>query len=151
MNRERKGRQNNRRSHKEEEGKAMPFKGRFCFIQSIFVVLGILVTAQLVNLQVLDRQFLQDEGDKRSVRKETIPAHRGVIFDRNGKILAASAPVSSIWVDPVTLMASKERWNELADALSLNRNWLARRLDQKAAAGKRFLPLKRELTPEQGS
>ncbi len=143
MNRER------RNSHKEEDGR-VPFKGRFRFIQAIFVILGIVVTGQLVNLQILDRQFLQGEGDKRSVRRESIPAHRGVIFDRNGKILAASAPVVSVWADPVTLLKTKERWFELADALELNRNWLTRRLNQKAAAGKRFLPLKRELTPEQG-
>ncbi|MRI35384.1 cell division protein [Endozoicomonas sp. OPT23] len=149
MNRERTNSRTTGSSRKKED-EEVSFKGRFRFIQAIFVMLGIIVTGQLVNLQILDRQFLQGEGDKRSVRNESIPAHRGIIFDRNGKILAASAPVTSVWADPVILLNSKERWFELADALDLNRNWLTRRLNQKAAAGKRFLPLKRELTPEEG-
>ena len=41
------------------------------------------------------RDFLQDQGDARSIRKEDIPAHRGLITDRHGEPLAISTPVTT--------------------------------------------------------
>ena len=53
-----------------------------------------------VALQVLQRDFLQEEGDARTVRTMPLVANRGLITDRNGEPLALSTPVKSLWVDP---------------------------------------------------
>ena len=70
----------------------------------LLAVLLSLLVWRLLMLQVLDTdrgyEFLQDQGDARSIRKEIIPAHRGQILDRNGEPLAISTPVVSIWVNP---------------------------------------------------
>ena len=58
-----------------------------------------LVLWRVVSLQVLDTEygyrFLQDQGDARTLRSESIPAHRGIIADRHGNPLAVSTPVQS--------------------------------------------------------
>jgi cell division protein FtsI (penicillin-binding protein 3) len=55
---------------------------------------------RVVYLSVTDRAFLQGQGDARSIRKETIPGMRGVIYDRHGEPLAVSTPVFAVWTDP---------------------------------------------------
>ncbi|WP_257255313.1 penicillin-binding transpeptidase domain-containing protein, partial [Endozoicomonas sp. SESOKO3] len=136
-------------SRKKQAGeeKAMPYRWRIKLLQLLFVVAGLVICYRLVDLQVLNRHFLQNEGDKRSVRHESIPAHRGVIFDRNGKILAVSAPVMTVWADPQDLIKVPEDWNKLAAALQVDKGWLANRVKKNAA--KEFIYLKRQMTPEQ--
>ena len=41
-----------------------------------------------VDIQVLNREFLQEQGDARHLRVVAMPAHRGMITDRNGEPLA---------------------------------------------------------------
>src|SRR5690625_5893778 len=60
---------------------------------------------RVTSLQVLphqDRgfQFLQNQGQARTLRTEPISAYRGVITDRHGEPLAAGTTVESLWVDP---------------------------------------------------
>nr|MDT0253094.1 penicillin-binding protein 2 [Endozoicomonas sp.] len=76
---------------------------RLKVLQSILLIAGLAIGYRIVDLQLLDRHFLQNEGDKRSVRYEPVAAHRGVIFDRNGDPLAVSTPVVTIWADPEDL------------------------------------------------
>ncbi|MEE8244509.1 MAG: penicillin-binding protein 2, partial [Pseudomonadales bacterium] len=50
------------------------------------------LAARVVFLGVSERQFLQEQGDARSVRSEVIPSYRGVVYDRLGEPLAVSTP-----------------------------------------------------------
>ena len=71
---------------------------RRCWASSRWSRSGLLGRA--VYLQVLDKQFLLDQGDERHLRVVEMPAHRGMILDRNGQPLAVSTPVDSIWMNP---------------------------------------------------
>ena len=122
---------------------------RLRLVQFVLLLVGFLLGYRVIDLQLLDRSFLQGEGDKRSVRYEAVPAHRGVIFDRNGKPLAASTPVTTIWGMPDELIEASEHWPELAEALGVSVNWLKKRIT--AAQGKEFIYLKRKMTPEAGA
>ena len=134
---------NQKKSGKKAE---MEFFGRFRFVQALVLMAGLMVGYKVLDLQVLNRHFYQSEGDKRSVRYEKLPAHRGVMFDRNGKILAVSAPVATIWGNPEELVKMPERWQELASALDVKKSWLAQRVNVNAS--KEFIYLKRQMTPE---
>ena len=121
---------------------------RYRILKGLFALAGIVILSRVMYLQVYDSNFLQQEGDKRAIRHESIPAHRGVIFDRNGKMLAVSAPVMTLWGDPRVLIDQPERWPELARALELQTSDLATRIRNNAS--KEFIYLKRQVTPEEG-
>ena len=55
-------------------------------------------------LHVFDKDFLQDQGDARTIRMERINAHRGMILDQQGKPMAVSSPVVSLWANPSELI-----------------------------------------------
>lgn len=99
-----------------------------------------------VDLQVLDRQFLQTQGDARHLRVVEIPAHRGAITDRNGEPLAISSPVDSVWVNPKEFVASAADLARLAQLLELEPQALARRVRERS--DREFLYIKRHLAPE---
>ncbi|MCY1394609.1 Peptidoglycan D,D-transpeptidase FtsI [compost metagenome] len=118
------------------------------------VVLGLLalmvgaIAWRIVDLQVIDHDFLKGQGDARSLRHIPIPAHRGLITDRNGEPLAVSTPVTTLWANPKEMQVAKDKWPALAAALGQNPKQLSERLEQQA--NKEFIYLVRGLTPEQG-
>ncbi|MGA7801765.1 MAG: penicillin-binding transpeptidase domain-containing protein [Gammaproteobacteria bacterium] len=103
------------------------------------------VVARDLYLQVIEKDFLQGEGDARQLRVVAIPAHRGMILDREGEPLAISTPVDSVWVNPKELNPAPRYVPALAKLLGLNigdlRQLLAKRAD------KEFVYLKRQIDP----
>ncbi len=117
------------------------------------VLVGAIATLvwHLAKLQVLPNNdrgfaFLQDQGQSRTLRTETIPAYRGVITDRNGEPLAVSTEVTSLWANPRILVQAPQRWAQLAQALGLPRAELESRLTR--FAGREFMYLQRHLPPQ---
>ncbi len=121
---------------------------RFRIVLALLALLVGVIAWRIVDLQVMDQAFLQGQGDARSVRHIPIPAHRGLITDRNGEPLAVSTPVTTLWGNPKELQAARARWPELAAALRQDPGALSERLQQLAT--REFTYLVRGLTPEQG-
>ncbi len=121
---------------------------RFRIVLALLALLVGVIAWRIVDLQVMDQGFLKGQGDARSVRHIPIPAHRGLITDRNGEPLAVSTPVTTLWGNPRELQAARGRWPELARALGQDAGTLSERLQQQAS--REFLYLVRGLTPEQG-
>jgi len=128
------------------EGALYPW--RFRVVIGLLAIMVGAICWRIIDLQVVDRDFLKGQGDARSLRHIPIPAHRGLITDRNGEPLAVSTPVTTLWANPKEMQASKERWPQLAAALGQNPQQLIERLTQQA--NKEFIYLVRGLTPEQG-
>lgn len=128
------------------EGALYPW--RFRVVLALLAVMVGAIAWRIVDLQVVDRDFLKGQGDARSLRHIPIPAHRGLITDRNGEPLAVSTPVTTLWANPKEMQAGKDRWPVLAAALKQDPNQLSQRLE--AQANKEFIYLVRGLTPEQG-
>jgi cell division protein FtsI (penicillin-binding protein 3) len=101
------------------------------------------LAVRVVVLNVTNREFLQEQGNARSVRYETLPAYRGVIYDRNGEALAVSTPVAAVWTDPSFVRLSPEAIARISDILKLDPQTLA--ADLAANAGREFLYLKRRV------
>lgn len=59
-----------------------------------------MVVANLFKIMVLDSQFYQDKADANQFADMSIPANRGSIYSSDGKILAQSATVFRICLDP---------------------------------------------------
>ncbi|ANF84382.1 cell division protein [Pseudomonas antarctica] len=128
------------------EGALYPW--RFRLMLGLLALMVGAIAWRIIDLQVVDRDFLIGEGNARSLRHIPIPAHRGLITDRNGEPLAVSTPVTTLWANAKELQTAKEKWPELAAALGQDPKALAERLE--AQANKEFIYLVRGLTPEQG-
>ena len=63
---------------------------RHRLINLLMVLLIVLIISRIFYLQVVNKHFLQYQGEQRSVRFMSKPAYRGIIFDRNGTALAVS-------------------------------------------------------------
>ncbi|MGB5734079.1 MAG: penicillin-binding transpeptidase domain-containing protein, partial [Thiohalocapsa sp.] len=97
--------------------------------------------------QVLEHEFLQDEGEKRFLRERAIAARRGMVTDRNGEPLAISTSMSTIWADPQLLASRTDALPALASALELEPGKLKARLAQYERDDKRFIFLRRRVEP----
>ncbi len=135
------------RGAETKEQTARRFVGRAMLVITFFVLAASSLLARAVHLQVLNKDFLNQQADSRHLRTEKISAHRGSITDRNGEPLAISTPVDSVWANPKELVAAVDRVPELAKALKLDSPLLMRRITQ--SMDKEFLYLKRHLSPEQ--
>jgi cell division protein FtsI (penicillin-binding protein 3) len=98
-----------------------------------------------VSLQVLDKEFLQVQGNARHMRVEELPAHRGMILDRKGEPLAVSTQVESVWVNPQELVGVQEGITALARLLSLDRNYVQQLVA--THAGREFVYVQRHISP----
>ena len=101
------------------------------------------LAARVTYLHVTERAFLQEQGDARSLRLESMPAYRGVVYDRHGEPLAVSTPVMAVWTDPSLVRLNDEAIGALAGVLGLDRHQLAR--DLEAGGGREFFYLKRRV------
>ena len=128
------------------EGALYPW--RFRLMLGLLALMVGAIAWRIIDLQVVDRDFLIGEGNARSLRHIPIPAHRGLITDRNGEPLAVSTPVTTLWANAKELQVAKDKWPELAAALGQDPKALSERLE--AQANKEFIYLVRGLTPEQG-
>ncbi|MFL1494280.1 peptidoglycan D,D-transpeptidase FtsI family protein [Pseudomonas antarctica] len=128
------------------EGALYPW--RFRLMLGLLALMVGAIVWRIIDLQVIDRDFLIGEGNARSLRHIPIPAHRGLITDRNGEPLAVSTPVTTLWANAKELQVVKDKWPELAAALGQDPKALSERLE--AQANKEFIYLVRGLTPEQG-
>lgn len=114
----------------------------------IFIVMILCICAifwKLTSLHVLQKDFLQGQGDARTIRTEPLSANRGIITDRNGEPLAVSTPVKSIWVNPKQISQELRDIEVLAQALEIEPRTLAGSIA--ANADKEFLFVKRRISP----
>jgi len=121
-----------------------PWRSRLLFI---LLMSGMfLLLARTVYLQIFHNTFLQQKGDARYVRTLGVTVHRGTITDRNGKPLAISTPVESVWASPRKVEATRSQLHQLAGLLGMPYDELRSRL---AETGREFVYLKRQLPPDQ--
>ncbi|HZA78340.1 MAG TPA: penicillin-binding protein 2 [Acidimicrobiales bacterium] len=98
---------------------------------SLLVVLGLLfgvVVLRLGYVQTLGAQQYVAYGEEQRIEPIALPAARGTIFDRNGKDLALSTPVSSIGVDPSVVTDPRSAARRLARVLGLDEKEVAAKL-----------------------
>jgi len=122
------------------------YRGRMVavLIVLLFAIAGLIVRA--VQLQLVSRDFYEDQGKARSTRVAKLAAHRGAILDRNGEPLAVSTPVDTVWVNPQELGTATGQYKRLAEALNRDVNWLEQRVSSNL--DREFLYLVRGMRPD---
>ena len=114
----------------------------------IFVLMGLLsaLIGRALYIQIVDKDFLSNQGVQRQIRTIETPAYRGTITDRYGTPLAISTPVDSVWVNPAEILRNLSALKQVVKKLKLDYPETISMLKQKA--DKEFVYLKRQLEPE---
>lgn len=118
---------------------------RYLLVLGMLGAVALGVAGRLVYLQVEAQSFLKDQGDRRVLRVENIPAYRGIIQDRNGEPLAVSTPVVTLWANPRELITQQHAWAALAKKLGVNNARLRDRILRNQE--KQFIYLQRHMNP----
>ncbi len=125
---------------------------RLYFVFFIIVALLGITGWKVFDLQVMNNEVLQRQGDARTVRNDVIAAHRGNILDRNNRPLAISTPVQSLALNPKEILQNPEQWSEFAEAVSsigINPEVLRTRILDNAS--REFMFLKRRIPPAEAA
>ena len=137
------------------------FKYRNTYIQ-IFVILATAVlVGQLVNLQII--KDYSDQADDNAFFRKTIYAPRGLIYDRNGKLLVFNQPIYDIDIvmkqwDDLETQGNPIDTTELCRVLGIDKDDFVRKLIDIKDRSKnpnysQLLPQKfiTQLTPEEAA
>ena len=104
------------------------------------------VAGRAFYLQGLHTDYLQGKGDAVANRNLTLPAHRGMVLDRHGQVLAVSTPVESLWARPEELKLDAGQQAQLARLLGIPRTELERKLSRRTRGE---FSVQRPVTPDQ--
>ncbi len=121
-------------------------KYRINFIYFILILASIALVWRVLDLQVINNDFLLGQGNARVLRTLEVTAHRGMITDRNGYPLAISTPVVSIWVNPKKFEINTDKLYRLAKLLKLNSQYIKNKIKKRAK--KEFVYIKRRISPD---
>lgn len=121
-------------------------RARLFFVASIFIAMLVILIWRVLDLTVLNRQFLKGQGDARSLRIMAMPAYRGMITDREGAPLAVSTPVQSVWMNPKDFKPTSQQLTTLSKLLGSPKKELSYKIAH--ANHREFVYLKRQLPPE---
>ena len=74
---------------------------RTLFLMAVCGVLAFFVLAfKLYQVQIVGHDYYEKQAVEQQTRESTVTAARGTIFDTNGKVLAMSASVESVFISP---------------------------------------------------
>ena len=125
---------------------ALFFAGRHYFVLTLLLALLAALVGRALYLQVVEQDFLADQGVQRQIRSIETPAYRGAILDRHGTPLAISTPVDSVWVDPGEILSNLDTLKQVCRRLGLDYRDTVAMLKQRA--DREFVYLKRHLEPD---
>jgi len=129
----------------QEQRQGVPVGRLYAFLLA-FLLCSVALVARAINLQIVDTEFLQDQGEARYLREVKVATRRGNILDRNGEPLAVSTPVDSVWVNPKELLQTPSDIEPLAGVLGVEAEEIERRLTQRSE--REFVWLRRRLHPD---
>ena len=110
--------------------KTPPWRSRL--LLGLMAVAFLVLLGRAVQVQVVAADFYQAEGQKRFVQRQALPASRGRILDRHGKVLAISVALPSVQVESKAFSADVAQRKALARLLQLDPREIDTRLAGKA-------------------
>jgi penicillin-binding protein 2 len=115
---------------------------RFLVFGMITILVFGLLTARLAYLQITNGQSLAAAAQEQRTEEEAVPASRGLIYDRNGRLLVRNVATWAVKVTPANLPFGQrdEVARRLAGLLGIHATDILTTLD--SAPGSRFDPVR---------
>jgi penicillin-binding protein 2 len=100
-------------------------------IQIVVFVLLTILGIRLYYLQIVQGEYYGQRAENQRIRLIPIPAPRGAIFDRNGKLLVDSRPTYNVVLsnEPIKRVDVTERIDDYAQGLDLEPSFVTERLN----------------------
>lgn len=89
--------------------KSLGPRGRNAILFGLLLAFYGVLAFRLLQIQVFGRSHYQALADRYHVRSITLPAHRGVIKDRQGEYLAINADAATVSIDP-SFYWDQDKW-----------------------------------------
>ncbi len=102
----------------------------FCLFAVLFLFFALIL--RLAWIQIIRGDEYRDMAVEQWTRDIPIPSKRGIIYDRNGKKLAISASIETLYVRPVEISDAQEVSYRIAEVLDMDREDVLERLTRKA-------------------
>ncbi len=96
--------------------------GRLLFAMGVVVFLSLILFARLYYLQVHSYSTYESRSADNRVQVVPLPPVRGLIFDRNGALLASNLPVHQLEVIPYRTADVKELVNNIAQVIPIEQS-----------------------------
>ncbi len=125
---------------KDHHSERRLFLGRVLLASVIAIVLLGTVIARLVQLQVFDYEHFAERSQGNRVRIEAVPPIRGLMFDRQGRVLAENLPAYQLELIPEQVPDLDDTLSRLA-AIGLIDAQEIPRFKELSASGPRFKPV----------
>jgi cell division protein FtsI (penicillin-binding protein 3) len=113
---------------------------KFLLLVLFLIFAGLIV--RLVDLTVIKRNFLQDQGEQRVTKKVIIPANRGMLVDSKNMPIAVSTAMVSVWVNPQKININTSQLARLSKLINKPPKWIKSKISNK---NKQFVYLKRHM------
>ena len=110
----------------------------------LFLLLG-----RLVQLQILGREDWDVRSKRNQVRTQEIAPHRGLLLDRQGRVLADNRPSYTLYGIPATLLGDSTSLPRLAATFGWDEAFLRRRLSQGGQLSLKAVKLVGDITFDQ--
>src|SRR3982750_2178549 len=96
---------------------------RIGMLQIVAFILLSVLGARLYYLQLVKGEYYSERAENQRIRNIPIPAPRGAILDRNGKILVDSRPTFNVTFarEPMKTIDPTARLDDYAQGLSVDR------------------------------
>lgn len=124
---------------------------RLLAVAVIFGLWAVAVEARLVWLQVVRHEYYVQRAERQQQRTITLPAERGDILDRDGRVLATSAEATTIYAVPTEIddpVATTDALCRVLEGCRESKAWrdaLLERLSRRRP----FAYVKRQVSPEE--
>lgn len=103
---------------------------RIVFVYAVICILTIGLTGRLGYLMVARADYYGKKAKDVQQRERSIKAKRGMIYDRNGEVLAGNKPVSTISVIHNQITEPEKVIKQLADLLDLEEETVRKRVEK---------------------
>ena len=133
-----------RRGAETREEISRRFVVRSFWVFGIIVFFSFFLVVRATYLQVLNKDFLIQQGNLRQIRDINIAAYRGTITDRNKKPLAISIPVDTISINPKKFNEDDIKMKQLSVLLGRDHEELIKLI--KNSKSKSFLYIERKVS-----
>jgi cell division protein FtsI/penicillin-binding protein 2 len=108
------------------------------------IIAGAVAALQLINLQVLNYTFYRSKAQMMHLSTVKQQIGRGTIFDRNGKKLAESVKVNSIYICPQDITERGRAADVLSKKLGMSRDAIVKKINSRTF----FDYIKRKVDPD---